>query len=146
MYHYTFGGLQDVYLANGYTTKQTQHGEAVAFVNGAGLEQAIRDALLTLAEGQTIVLRENQGCWELSPTSTIGHLNAALQTSDTAAFLLALGGAVHAHGEAAIAQTCSWSLTELEAILMPESAPRFSDVQRICCALGLRLTVQPLHA
>ena len=45
MYHYTFGGLQDVYLVNGYTIKQTPHGEAVAFVDGEGLERAICDAL-----------------------------------------------------------------------------------------------------
>lgn len=73
-------------------------------------------------------------------------LNAALQTGDTAAFLLALGGAVCAHGEATIAQACGWSLAELEAILKPDSDPSFSDVQRICRALGVRLTVQPLHA
>ena len=73
-------------------------------------------------------------------------LNAALQTSDTGAFLLALGGAVHAHGEAAIAQACGWSVAELETILKPDSDPSFSDVQSICRALGVRLTVQPLHA
>lgn len=45
MYHYTFGGLQDVYLVNGFEVKQTPHGEAVAFVDGEGLERAICDAL-----------------------------------------------------------------------------------------------------
>ena len=45
MYHYTLGGLQDVYLVNGYAIKQTPHGEAVAFVDGEGLERAICDAL-----------------------------------------------------------------------------------------------------
>ena len=73
-------------------------------------------------------------------------LNAALQTGDTGAFVLALGGAVRAHSEAAIAQACGWSLAELEAVLKPDSATSFSDVQRICRALGVRLTVQPLHA
>lgn len=71
-------------------------------------------------------------------------LDAALQISDTAAFLLALGGAVRAHGEAAIAQECGWSAVELAAILKPDSCPSFSDVQSICRALGVRLTVQPL--
>ena len=45
MYHYTFGGLQDVYLVNGYEIKQTPHGEAVSFMDGEGLEAAICDAL-----------------------------------------------------------------------------------------------------
>lgn len=76
----------------------------------------------------------------------IAHLDAALQTGDTAAFLLALGGAVRAHGEAAIAQQCGWSLAELEAILKPDSDPGFGDVLRVCNALGVRLTVQPMHA
>lgn len=76
----------------------------------------------------------------------IAQLDAALQSNDTTAFLLALGGAVRAHGEAAIAQACGWSVADLEAVLKPDSAPSFSDVQRICRALGVRLTVQPLHA
>ena len=76
----------------------------------------------------------------------ITHLDAALQSNDTAAFLLALGGAVRAHGEAAIAQACGWSLAELEAILKPDSDPRPGELLRVCNALGVRLTVQPMHA
>lgn len=45
MYHYTFGGLQDVYLVNGFEIKRTPYGEAVSFVDGEGLERAICDAL-----------------------------------------------------------------------------------------------------
>lgn len=45
MYHYTFGGLENVYLLNGFKVKQTPDGEAVAFVDGEGLERAICDAL-----------------------------------------------------------------------------------------------------
>lgn len=45
MFHYTFGGLQDVYLINGYTVQQTAHGEAVSFTDGEGLERAICAAL-----------------------------------------------------------------------------------------------------
>jgi DNA-binding transcriptional regulator YiaG len=41
MYHYTFGGLRNVYLANGYTVRKTAHGSAVSFVDGEGLERAI---------------------------------------------------------------------------------------------------------
>lgn len=45
----------------------------------------------------------------------IAQLDAALQSNDTTAFLLALGGAVCAHGEATIAQACGWSVADLEA-------------------------------
>lgn len=45
MYHYTFGGLRNVWLVNGYTVKQTPMGEAVAFADGEGLERAICTAL-----------------------------------------------------------------------------------------------------
>jgi len=45
MYHYTFGGLRNVWLVNGYTVKQTPMGEAVAFADGQGLERAICIAL-----------------------------------------------------------------------------------------------------
>ena len=45
MFHYTFGGLENVYLVNGYTVAQTPHGEAVAFTDGEGLERAICNTL-----------------------------------------------------------------------------------------------------
>ncbi len=45
MYHYTFGGLRNVWLVNGYTVKKTPMGEAVAFADGEGLDRAICIAL-----------------------------------------------------------------------------------------------------
>ena len=45
MYHYTDGGLRNVWLANGYEIKKTPFGEAVAFHDGDGLPQAICHAL-----------------------------------------------------------------------------------------------------
>jgi DNA-binding transcriptional regulator YiaG len=41
MYHYTDGGLRNVWLANGYEIKQTPFGEAVAFHDADGLTQAV---------------------------------------------------------------------------------------------------------
>ncbi len=46
MYHYTFGGLRNVWLVNGYKIKATPHGEAVAFADGEGLDKAICMALV----------------------------------------------------------------------------------------------------
>ncbi len=45
MYHYTDGGLRNVWLANGYTKQQTPFGEGVAIHDVAGLTQAICIAL-----------------------------------------------------------------------------------------------------
>lgn len=45
MYHYTDGGLRNVWLVNGYEIKKTPFGEAVAFHDGDGLTQAICQAL-----------------------------------------------------------------------------------------------------
>lgn len=41
MYHYTDGGLRNVWLANGYAKQETPFGEGVAIHDVAGLTQAI---------------------------------------------------------------------------------------------------------
>jgi len=45
MYHYTDGGLRNVWLANGYEIKKTPFGEGVAFHNLDGLTTSICIAL-----------------------------------------------------------------------------------------------------
>ena len=45
MYHYTDGGLRNVWLANGYEIKKTPFGEGVAFHNLDGLARSICMAL-----------------------------------------------------------------------------------------------------
>jgi DNA-binding transcriptional regulator YiaG len=45
MYHYTDGGLRNVWLANGYEIKKTPFGEGVAFHNIDGLTESICIAL-----------------------------------------------------------------------------------------------------
>ncbi len=45
MYHYTDGGLRNVWLANGYQVQKTPYGEAVAIDDLEGLTQAICTAL-----------------------------------------------------------------------------------------------------
>jgi DNA-binding transcriptional regulator YiaG len=45
MYHYTEGGLRNVWLANGYKIKKTPFGEAVAIESGDELEMALCKAL-----------------------------------------------------------------------------------------------------
>ena len=45
MYHYTDGGLRNVWLANGFEIKKTPFGDAVTFNDSDGLTQAICQAL-----------------------------------------------------------------------------------------------------
>ena len=45
MYHYTDGGLRNVWLVNGYEIRQTPYGNGVAFHNLDGLTQSICTAL-----------------------------------------------------------------------------------------------------
>jgi DNA-binding transcriptional regulator YiaG len=45
MYHYTDGGLQSVWLANGFILHKTKHGDAIAFEDVEGLTTAISLAL-----------------------------------------------------------------------------------------------------
>ncbi len=45
MYHYTDGGLRNVWLTNGFEVKQTPFGEAVSFHDSDGLTQAICQAI-----------------------------------------------------------------------------------------------------
>lgn len=49
MYHYTDGGLRNVWLANGYEIKKTPYGEGVAFHNLDGLTRSICRALIRQA-------------------------------------------------------------------------------------------------
>jgi DNA-binding transcriptional regulator YiaG len=45
MYHYTEGGLRNVWLANGYRVKKTPFGEAVSIEHGVELEKELCRAL-----------------------------------------------------------------------------------------------------
>jgi len=46
MYHYTDGGLRNVWLVNGFETRQTPYGQAVAIHDQEGLSRAICQALV----------------------------------------------------------------------------------------------------
>lgn len=53
MYHYTDGGLRNVWLANGYEITQTPYGEGVSFHNLDGLTRSICMALTRKASPLT---------------------------------------------------------------------------------------------
>lgn len=49
MYHYTDGGLRNVWLTNGYEIRKTPYGEGVAFKDANGLTRAIGLTLIDKA-------------------------------------------------------------------------------------------------
>jgi DNA-binding transcriptional regulator YiaG len=53
MYHYTDGGLRNVWLANGYEITQTPYGEGVSFHNLDGLTRSVCMALTRKASPLT---------------------------------------------------------------------------------------------
>lgn len=53
MYHYTDGGLRNVWLVNGYEIKRTPYGEAIAFHDLDGLTRCICSALTQKASKLT---------------------------------------------------------------------------------------------
>lgn len=65
MYHYTLSGLDNVWLANGYTFKQTPYGEAVAIENADELDSIISIGLIQQQDALTAAefrfLRQQMG-------------------------------------------------------------------------------------
>ena len=62
MYHYTDGGLRNVWLANGYEIKKTHYGEGVAFHNLDGLTRSICMALTRKASLLNFVTSAARAC------------------------------------------------------------------------------------
>jgi len=75
MYHYTDGGLRNVWLANGYEIKQTPYGEGVSFHNLDGLTTSICIALTKKAGVLTgIEFRYIRSAGMLLSQSALGKL------------------------------------------------------------------------
>jgi len=53
MYHFTDGGLRNVYLVNGYETRNTPYGKAIAIQDVDGLTHAICKVLVRKKSGLT---------------------------------------------------------------------------------------------
>lgn len=75
MYHYTDGGLRNVWLVNGYEIKQTPYGEGVAFHNVEGLTRSICTALTHKASKLTgAEFRYIRSAGMLLSQPALGHL------------------------------------------------------------------------
>lgn len=74
------------------------------------------------------------------------YLSLVLEENDPAELAHALGVIARARGMTEIANASGMTREALYKALRPESKPRFETISRVCNALGVRLTVQPLHA
>jgi probable addiction module antidote protein len=71
------------------------------------------------------------------------YLTVVLEENDPAALAQALGTIARARGMTSIAQSAGIGREALYKALRPGAQPRFETIQRVCAALGLKLTVQP---
>jgi probable addiction module antidote protein len=68
------------------------------------------------------------------------YLTAVLEANDSALLLAALGDAARARGMSAVAEASGIAREALYKALRPGAHPRFDTIQRVCAALGVRLT------
>lgn len=71
------------------------------------------------------------------------YLSVILEENDPALLAAALGDIAKARGMASIAQSAGIGRESLYKALRPGAQPCFDTIQRVCSALGLKLTVQP---
>lgn len=72
------------------------------------------------------------------------YLTVVLEENDPSALAHALGTIARARGMASIAQSAGIGREALYKALRPGAQPRFDTIARVCAALGLKLTVQPV--
>lgn len=73
------------------------------------------------------------------------YLNAVLEENDPALLAAALGDIARAKGMTAIARDSGIGREALYKALRPGAQPRFDTVQRVCSALGIKLTAMRAH-
>jgi probable addiction module antidote protein len=72
------------------------------------------------------------------------YLTVVLEENDPAALADALGTVARARGMTEVAKASGITREALYKALRPNSQPRFDTIQRVCTALGVRLTATPL--
>ncbi len=73
------------------------------------------------------------------------YLTDIIEANDAGLLAAALGDIARARGMTEIAKSAGITREALYKALRPGSEPRFDTVNRVCAALGVRLTVQPTH-
>jgi len=72
------------------------------------------------------------------------YLTIVLEENDPSALAQALGTVARARGMSEIAKSAGLGREALYKALRVGAQPRFDTVQRVCAALGVRLTVVPV--
>lgn len=71
------------------------------------------------------------------------YLSLVIDENDPALLAVALGDIARARGMSDIAKLAGLGRESLYKALRPGATPRFETVQRVCAALGVRLTAVP---
>jgi len=80
-----------------------------------------------------------------SEEDTIAYLDAALEDSDPALIVAALGDIARAKGMSQVARETGLGRESLYKALSPSGNPEFATVLKVLNALGLQLHVQPVR-
>lgn len=92
-------------------------------------------------------IRETHDRYLRDPEFAIEYINDALEEGDIAEVLLALKNVSQAHqgGVAAVARDAGLSRPSLYKALAEDGNPKFSTIQKVIEAVGLRLRVVPAY-
>ena len=74
------------------------------------------------------------------------YLESMFEENDPSLLAAALGDIARARGMTQIANAAGLTREALYKALRPGASPRFETIARVCTALGLRLTVQPVRS
>ena len=75
----------------------------------------------------------------------VEYLQQVIEDGDSGELAAALGHIAKARGMSEIAKASGIQREALYKALRPQSHPRFETIQRVCKALGVRLTVEQAH-
>lgn len=73
------------------------------------------------------------------------YVTLVIEEGDVSELAYALGIAAKARGMSEIAQSAGLTRESLYKALRPNARPRFDTINRVCTALGVRLTAKPIH-
>jgi probable addiction module antidote protein len=73
------------------------------------------------------------------------YLRQVLEEGDPGELAAALGHIAKARGMTEIAKASGIKREALYKALRPNAQPRFDTIQRVCKALGVKLTAEPVH-
>ena len=71
------------------------------------------------------------------------YLRLAIEDGDPGLLAAALGDVARARGMTQVAQAAGLTREALYKALRPDAHPRFDTIQRVCRALGVKLTAAP---